>query len=360
MIQIARLAQRWSLALLFLMMSIGGVAAADKKTNLPYNPDFIPLTQYKDWTDIHYLTKTSSPKPSKDQYLAIYSGSTNGVYFTVASAICDTLRIHFEQHRIHCVALRSQGSTDNRRLMRQGRAQVVIMQSDVTFLAASGQEPIPGAQSVMSLYGEMGVLVTRAKAAIDKTEDLRGKRVNLGPDGSVGQKLILDYLAASGIRPSDLARRDTVSIESSPQGLCSGYIDAFPVWSGHPSQLVNDTISRCNAKVLGLDGPGMEEMLRLHPEYSRLSLPADTYPGQKTPLETYGIKATLVAYEPVDPTIIYWLVRSSVENIGLLRTLHPALKNLTPQDMVSTGNYLPFHAGAARYWREVGLMEPQP
>jgi len=360
MTRIARLARRWTLAFLLLLTSIADGSAAEKKNGLPYNPDFIPLNQYKDWTDINMVSNNSALNPLREKYLTIYSGGTTGVYFTVASALCDTLRRNFDKHSIHCVALRSQGSTDNRRLMRQGRAQVVIMQSDVTYLAASGEEPIPGAQSVMSLYGEMGMLVTRNKAAINTPEDLRGKRINLGPDGSVGQKLILDYLAASGIRPADLARRDTVPIDSSPQGLCSGYIDAFAVWSGHPSQLVSDTISRCNARVLGLAGPGMEEMLRLHPEYSRLTLPANTYPGQTNPQETYGIKATLVAYEPVDPTIVYWLVRSAVENIELLRTLHPALKTLTVQEMISTGNYLPFHAGAARYWREVGLLPPQP
>jgi TRAP transporter TAXI family solute receptor len=359
MTRIASLARRWTLALLLLLVPVVDGSAAEKKNGLPYNPDFVPLNQYKDWTDINLVSNNSALNPLKEKYLTIYSGGTTGVYFFVASALCDTLRQNFDQHGIHCVALRSQGSTDNRRLMRQGRAQVVIMQSDVTYLAASGEEPIPGAQSVMSLYGEMGMLVTRTKAAITTPEDLRGKRINLGPDGSVGQKLILDYLAASGIRPADLARRDTFPIDSSPQGLCSGYIDAFAVWSGHPSQLVSDTISRCNARVLGLAGPGMEEMLRLHPEYSRLTLPANTYPGQQKPQETYGIKASLVAYEPVDPVIVYWLVRSAVENIELLRTLHPALKTLTVHEMISSGNYLPFHTGAARYWREIGLLPSQ-
>ncbi|CCG42236.1 TAXI family TRAP transporter solute-binding subunit [Magnetospirillum molischianum] len=349
-------------AAILLLMSVAGTQATEKQTKLPYNPDFIPLNQYKDWTDINFISVLTSSawKPNKDLYLAIYSGTTNGVYFTVASALCDTLRLHFEQHRIHCVALRSQGSADNRRLMRQGRAQMAIMQSDVTIQAASGKEPIPGAQSVMSLYSEMGVLVTRPEAAINMPEDLRGKRINLGPDNTIGHKLILDYLSASGIRPTDMIRQDKFPIESSPQGLCSGYIDAFAVWSGHPSHLVSDAISLCNAHVIGLSGHGMEEILRIHPEYSRISLPPNTYPGQKEQLETYGIQATLVAYEPLDPNIVYWLTRSSIENIDVLRALHPVLKKLTAHDMVQTGNFLPFHAGAARYWREAGPLPPQP
>lgn len=362
MIRIARPALYRGLACLFLLISVASASAAEKKGDLPYNPDFIPLSEYKNWSDINLVSELhrNEAKPERERYLAIYSGRTNGVYFTIASALCDTLRMNFDRHRIHCVALRSQGSSDNRRLMRQGRAQVVIMQSDLTYLAATGKEAIPGARSVMSLYGEMGLMVTRAGAGIDSAADLRGKRINLGPDGTIGQELFLDYLAASGIRPADLARRDKVLVESSPQGLCSGYIDAFAVWSGHPSPLVIDAVNRCGAKVLGLSGPGMEAILRLHPEFSRLSLAANTYPGQDKPLETYGIRAAVLAYEPLDPTIVYWLVRATVENIELLRTQHPALRGLNAQEMVSTGNYLPFHAGAMRYWREAGLLPPQP
>jgi len=360
--RIARPALFRVLATLLLLLSVASASAAEKKSNLPYNPDFIPLSEYKDWTDINIGSglPTNAAKPPRERYLTIYAGRTNGVYFTVASALCGALRIHFEQHRIHCVALRSQGSSDNRRLMRQGRAQVVIMQSDLSYLAAAGKETIPGARSVMSLYGEMGLLVTRARAGIETPADLRGKRINLGPDGTVGQELFLDYLAASGLRPADLARRDRVSVESSPLGLCSGYIDAFAVWSGHPSPMVTDAVNRCGAKLLGLSGPGMEEILRIHPEFSRLSLAANTYPGQDKPLETYGIRAAVLAYEPLDPNIVYWLVRATVENIELLRTQHPALRTLNAEEMVHTGNYLPFHAGALRYWREAGLLPPQP
>jgi len=329
-------------------------------TPLPFRPDVIPLTQNDSWIDPQQTALAAAAnvlKPVKTRYLAIYSGSTTGVYFAVASAMCDMLRLDFDQHHIRCVALRSQGSGDNRWLMRQGRVQVAIMQSDVTYLASIGQDPIPGARSVMSLYGEMGVLVTRAGAGIYQASDLRGKRLNLGSDGTIGHDLLVDYLSANELETTDLSRIDAVPIEYSPEGICNGYIDAFAVWTGHPSSLVSDAIESCGIRVLGLSGPGMEALLERHPEYSRLSLPANLYEGQSSLLETYGVKATLVAYEPVDPDIIYWLVRATVENLPLLRTLHPALASLELRDMVADANYLPFHPGAARYWSEIGLLD---
>jgi len=327
---------------------------------LPFRPDVIPLSQSENWVDPQQSALAAAAddqKPVKTRYLAIYAGSTTGVYFAVASALCDMLRVDFDQHHIRCVALRSQGSGDNRRLMQQGRAQVTIMQSDVTYLASIGADPIPGARSVMSLYGEMGVLVTRAGAGIYQPSDLRGKRLNLGSDGTIGQDLLIEYLSASDLETSDLSRIDTVPIEYSAEGICNDYIDAFAVWTGHPAPLVSDAIESCSIRVLGLSGPGMEALLERHPEYSRLSLPAHLYPGQDVLLETYGVKATLVAYEPVDPEIIYWLVRATVENLPLLRTLNPTLASLELHDMFSVANYLPFHPGAARYWREIGLLD---
>lgn len=324
---------------------------------LPYTPDIIPLSQYTSATASPQGLISQLKKP-QEYYLAIYSSNPSGVYFKVASTLCDIMRMHFDQHHIHCVVLRSGGAGDNIRRMREGRVQMAITQSSLTYLASTGKNPIPGARSVMSLHDEISVLVTRAKAKIGSAEDLRNKRINLGGEESVGHGLFVAYLGASGISQKDLNRTDSFPIEYGPQGICGNYIDAYPILTGHPSQVVTDAITRCGAKVLGLNGPGMDELLRHHPEFSHFVLPAGTYPGQDEPLESIGAKAVVVAYQPASPHVVYWLVKSAVENIALLRASSPALSRLTPQEMFTTGNFLPFHPGAERYWAEIGLLNP--
>jgi TRAP-type uncharacterized transport system substrate-binding protein len=54
---------------------------------------------------------------------------------------------------------------------------------------------------------------------------------------------------------------------------------------------------------------------------------------------------------------VYAVVKAVFENFEEFKKLHPALANLRPQDMVADGNSAPLHPGAARYFREKGLLK---
>ena len=74
-------------------------------------------------------------------------------------------------------------------------------------------------------------------------------------------------------------------------------------------------------------------------------------------MKTYGVKATLVTSAKVPDQTVYAVVKAVFENFEEFKKLHPALANLRPQDMVADGNSAPLHPGAARYFREKGLLK---
>jgi uncharacterized protein len=276
------------------------------------------------------------------------------VYYYVASAICATLRARYEEHRIRCVPLRSQGAGSNRSLMNHGRAQMAIMQSDTNYYAASGEIPIPGARSVVSLHNELGVLAVAGNSNIGSPHDLRGRRINLAPKESAAHMQWSEYLESLGITEKDFKQVHRYPQDLNPEGLCGKYIDAFGLWSGHPSRTITAAIERCGARLLGMWHPDMTPLLAKRQYYFRGELPPNVYPGQDRPLESYGIKASLIAHESTLPYIVYWVTRVLIENVDVLRTRHPALAHLDTRKMQTHGNFLPFHEGAARYWHESG------
>lgn len=311
-----------------------------------FAPDGVPHAQYSpDQTD---------PAVPNEYFLGIFSGSTQGIYYYVASAICDALRARFEEHRIRCVPLRSQGAGSNRNLMGHGRAQMAIVQSDTNYLAASGETPIPGARSVLSLHNELGVLVVSRRAPLTRPADLPRHRVNLAPSDSVAHLLWLEYLHYLDLSPDDFKQALAFPQDINYDGLCNGDIDAFGIWTGHPVPALVNTLERCDASLVGMWDAKLEKLLADHPYYFRAELPAGMYPGQQRPLVSYGVKASLIAHEQTLPHIVYWLTRVLVEDVASLRTRHPALIDLDARQMHDVGNFLPFHPGAARYWREIG------
>jgi TRAP transporter TAXI family solute receptor len=356
--------RRGALALLVAaaVPPIGSCALAQDLTkqrtghNLPYAPDAVPRNEYglSEAMEARALAQRAT---ENKRFLAIYSGSTSGSYYHVASALCRIMEMTVDRHGIRCTPLRSQGVRSNVALMQDGRAQMIIVQSDTNLFAADNSAPIAGGRSVMSLHDEMGVLVATDSSGIDKPADLRGKRVNIGEAGGAARKLWEAFLGAQNMSVSELGDVIAAPQSFNRDGICDGRIDAFGLWIGHPAPIIDYVLENCGTHLVSMWNDDMQRLIDAKPYYYRQILPAGTYKKQTADLAAFGIKASLVAYEPLDPEISYWLVRSVVENIDLLKSLHPALANLSVDRMFTEGNFLPFHDGAARYWKERGMLK---
>ncbi|MAK85460.1 MAG: C4-dicarboxylate ABC transporter substrate-binding protein, partial [Pseudomonas sp.] len=54
--------------------------------------------------------------------------------------------------------------------------------------------------------------------------------------------------------------------------------------------------------------------------------------------------------------VVYQLVKSVFENIERFQRLHPAFKDLKPEEMIEVGLSAPLHEGAERYYKERGWL----
>ena len=66
----------------------------------------------------------------------------------------------------------------------------------------------------------------------------------------------------------------------------------------------------------------------------------------------------LVTGADVADDLVYAVVRSVFENLDVLESAHPALRDLDPTEMLQ-GLSAPLHPGAARYYRERGWLQSQ-
>ena len=52
----------------------------------------------------------------------------------------------------------------------------------------------------------------------------------------------------------------------------------------------------------------------------------------------------------------YLVIKAVLDNFEEFKLLHPAVANTT-KELILVGNTVPFHPGAIRYFRELGLMK---
>src|SRR5262249_5556119 len=128
------------------------------------------------------------------------------------------------------------------------------------------------------------------------------------------------------------------------------------IYSGLPNPAVKD-LARTDGAGLRLVALG-EVLPTLQRQfgpnvYLRFDVPRGLYPGVDATVPCVGANMLLVADERLDEALVHDITRARFDHHAELVAVHPAARELTLPSAVS-GSPAPYHAGAIRYFREVG------
>lgn len=236
-----------------------------------------------------------------------------------------------------------------------------MAQSDVQYQAYHGtgsfKQPDKELRAVFSVHPEPFTVVARKEAAIKQFTDFKGKRFNVGNPGSGTRSAMEELLKALGMTMSDFSLASELKADEHGPALCDNKIDGFFYGVGHPSANIQDPTTTCGAKLIPLTGPAVDKLVRDHPYYAYATIPGALYANNPDPVRTYGVLATLVTSSKVPADIVYTITKATFDNLDEFKKLHPAFAHLDAANMVKDGLSAPLHEGAARYFRERGLMK---
>lgn len=297
------------------------------------------------------------------QYLTIGTGNVSGIYYPIGGALCNLT--NKSQSQIHCEISTTTGSLANVSGIRSGSLDLGIIQSDWQSHAYKGTElyakkgEFNNLRSLFSIHVEPFTVLARADANINSFEDLQGKRVNIGPPQSGLHATLQMLFALYGWQLSDFAMSLQLNSDEQVQAFCSNQVDAIFYIVGHPSRLIKDTLSACNAKLVNVAGEKISALINKSNHYRKVVIPGGTYRGQAQDISTFAVAATIISTAKLNDDVVYQLVKSIFENHQQFIQLHPAFNGLSKYGMVSDSLTAPLHAGAIRYYKEVGLLKNQ-
>lgn len=306
------------------------------------------------------LTSVSGTALSQ-QFISIGTGGVTGVYYPVGGAICRLVNAGRADHGIRCGVESTGGSVFNVNTIRAGELDFGISQSDVQYNAYEGKAAFEGnaykdLRSVFALHTEAFTVVASAGANVTHFDQLAGKRVNVGNPGS-GSRAMYEALLNNQGKDFGIYSQaaDLVPAQMSA-ALCDNQLDAITYVVGQPNGAIQEATSACRGRLVNVDGPAVDQLLAQFPYYSTTTIPGGMYTGNPNDVNTFGVAATLVTSANVPDDVVYELVKSVFSNLDSFKNLHPALSILTAQEMTSQGLSAPLHPGAARYYREIGLL----
>jgi len=105
-----------------------------------------------------------------------------------------------------------------------------------------------------------------------------------------------------------------------------------------------------------VDGPEVDKLVADNDYYRTAIIPGGMYRGTDADTKTFGVGATFVSSAKVPENVIYNVVKAVFENFDQFKKLHPAFRNLKKEEMIKDGLSAPLHDGAAKYYKEAGLM----
>ncbi|MGE3843445.1 MAG: TAXI family TRAP transporter solute-binding subunit [Vicinamibacterales bacterium] len=247
----------------------------------------------------------------------------------------------------------SPGSVSNLLALQDGSSDVGLAFADVAYLANAGQLPDAGERpdrlrGIAVLQLTPLQVVVRPGAAIERIEELKGRRVAIGPPGSGTQLTATLVLQTLGVGPADI-KGEPLLFNEAARRLVEGRVDAMFVNGSYPAESVRLAL-RAGSRLLPVSPAEADRLRMVYPFFRPMIVPGGTYPGHPGSVHTIGIDTLLVCRSDLDPESVYRFTRTLFEVLPTLVAEHPTLKNIDLEQVAATPVAL--HAGAARYYRE--------
>ena len=154
----------------------------------------------------------------------------------------------------------------------------------------------------------------------------------------------------------DDINKQSLGFTDSADKFKDGQLDAFFVTAGAPTTCITDLATSNDFVILSIGETEMQYLKDNYGYYTEYTLAAGTY-GEKQPEDavTVAVKATLIAADDLSEDVVYNVTKGIFENIDAIKATHAKGAELSADNGVQ-GVSIPFHAGAEKYFKEIGKL----
>lgn len=208
-------------------------------------------------------------------------------------------------------------------------------------------------RALFPMYDTAFHFVALKRSGITSVTQLDGKRIGVGPRaGTPGtyfplmfKELGLDVTITNG-QAADMASQ-----------LADGLIDCFAFAAGLPFPAYSELEATSEVAFFSFTPEQIAQLKAVMPELSDATIPAGTYKSLTVDQPTLGVFNFAICRRDLPEDLAHAIVKAIHASYEDLVRGHAAAKETVPEN-VSRNSFLPFHPGAARYYREKGFRIP--
>jgi TRAP transporter TAXI family solute receptor len=305
---------------------------------------------------------------ASDKNLIIATATTGGTYYPVGVAIGTLISVKLAgPHQITATAINSAGSGENVQMLKNKEADMAILQALFGQEAYNGTgayagKPMKEFRSITMLWENVEHFALLKKYAKTGTiTDLAGlgQKFSVGKRGSGTEGSGRTILGALGIDPEKEMTLEYLAYSPSASAMMDGRIVGANLPAGPPVAAVTQLFAQLGPErvtVLDFTDDQLARLNKSYPIWTRYVIKANTYPGQTKEIRTIGQPNFLACRPDLPEETVYLITKTIFENLPFLHNIHKATMAMS-LERATAGLPAPLHPGAARYYREQGIIK---
>ncbi len=270
-------------------------------------------------------------------------------------------------------AVNTDGSGINAVELRAGELDFAILNGLDAFQAAHGTGsfteagPDPSLRLMTNLWTSAFYFVLRPELVRNGTfSDLlrmeEAPRIALGEPGSTTQGYARALFESAHVNVDKAFDLQALGAEQAAEAFIEGEIDGFLLVDESQGAEIAAFLDEAGAAadVLYFEDGDIEAIGadRASP-WTEIPVPAGSLPGQAEERAVIGLHNLLCASERAPEDVVHEITRTIFDNLPFLQEMHDAAVGIDLESALDR-IVLPVHAGAAAYYREVGVTVPDP
>jgi len=254
----------------------------------------------------------------------------------------------------------------------QGKVDFLFSSSIINLLMMKNLGPYKNMENAPELEKNIGMIfsyqigpyhyITRADSGIEKLEDIAGRKIFAGPPGGAAKRVCLGNIKdASGLVGGKDFEAVDFGFDAAIQAFQDDKIDVIVLSTNVPSSSVSQFALTKKIRLIDID----VTKLKINPLIGRTInvIAPDAYGDNQvntSPTRTHGALVNFSARMDLDEEVVYQVTKAIWEHVDELHEAAAWMKDVISLDKALELIPMRLHPGAERYYREIGMVIPEP
>lgn len=291
------------------------------------------------------------------QFVNIATGPTGGTYYPVGAAMAKIWTDNIPGVKAN--AQSTGGTYNNISLLNSGEAEACFADG-LYYDAYNGKGRFDGKpqsflRGIVVLYPEVIHIVVAKDSGINTFADLKGKRVSFGAVGGSVTATSENIFRAAGFDLKKDLKVENLGHADSIAAFADKRIDDAVTMGAIGIASVVEPTTVGTVKIISLPKEAIDAVRAKTPYFSEAVIKAGTYKGQDKDIVTLSSPNIIAVHEKLGDDLVYNMTRQLLTHKGDLQAVAAVMKAMQAESVDQIK--IPLHPGAAKYYKELGLIK---